>query len=387
MTSPNLLSHARQLLRRIPGATALARRWRQLSASAKPASLRRFPLVAADPPHEHSYRLRGNFYHRDALQNPSQLPRHIPSAANLRPSPPIAAESISVPSLFVIGAARSGTTILKSCLNRSPDILLLAEADFWQNPDVPDYAQWFNHKHDQMGSAPSKGNYLPLPQLPEFGPLGLLERLAKSHRYVGEKLALGPHYYQADWPRTCFDYHAQHFYNGRYVLILRHPVESMWSMSKMFRDRTAARSVLAWIESVILQLDFYSVFPHTRVIFFDRLSTDTLDRLRRWLHVRLPIQGEWLSAERVNTRVEGDALPPVLDPYEPICRRATSVYVTLRDTFCPRRLRLPAIIPPMGILGKMRRELASLAELAHLEIERAESSPAESSAKTARRAA
>ena len=59
--------------------------------------------------------------------------------------------------LFVIGHARSGTTILADVLNTSDDVCCLVEPYFHRSVDVENFAESFNSMHRGFGNPPIKG--------------------------------------------------------------------------------------------------------------------------------------------------------------------------------------------------------------------------------------
>src|SRR5204862_6445007 len=61
--------------------------------------------------------------------------------------------------LFVVGHARSGTSILMQALNTSPDIFLLGEANLYVEGLRIGFPRWFNDMHRQFGNTLGKGSY------------------------------------------------------------------------------------------------------------------------------------------------------------------------------------------------------------------------------------
>src|SRR5271165_5087668 len=63
--------------------------------------------------------------------------------------------------LFVVGAARSGTTALQAALNASHDIFLLGEANFFRENLKSGFRRRYNARHRAFGHPPSKQNDCP----------------------------------------------------------------------------------------------------------------------------------------------------------------------------------------------------------------------------------
>ncbi len=63
--------------------------------------------------------------------------------------------------LFVVGAARSGTTALQTALNASDDVFLLGEANFFRENLKRGFRARYNARHQVFGFPPSKQNDCP----------------------------------------------------------------------------------------------------------------------------------------------------------------------------------------------------------------------------------
>jgi hypothetical protein len=83
--------------------------------------------------------------------------------------------------LFIVGCARSGTTILCDCLNLSPDVFVLNEAHFFFNSVFGDFSSYFNRQRALESRYRAKGTYLPPPLKKERGGLAALARLGREY--------------------------------------------------------------------------------------------------------------------------------------------------------------------------------------------------------------
>ncbi|HEX7376133.1 MAG TPA: hypothetical protein VF278_03425 [Pirellulales bacterium] len=259
-------------------------------------------------------------------------------AAEAAPSPPSPADlerlrAIEGQGLFIFGCARSGTTILMDSLNRSPEVFLLAEPDISFHEHETDFVTYHNAKHVGYANRRMKGNYLPPPILPENGPLDALLRLARDYRHVGEKTAIGPGDYPADWQQMYLDFHAKYFLRGRHIFILRRPVESIWSMTKLFPTWPLARLFRAWLQTTSLVLEAYHLFPHSRVVFFEDLADVMIHRLGQWLETSIPTVPGTFGDNYVRSAVLGNDVPAPLRPFGGLCRAMTGLYRDLRESF------------------------------------------------------
>jgi hypothetical protein len=251
---------------------------------------------------------------------------------------PEALRALEKQGLFILGAARSGTTILTRSLNRAPEILVLEEPDSFLSQGIADFSAYFNRKHVAMGNRCMKGTYLAPPLSPDSGPLATLSRLAGDYRYVGEKSAVGPHDYPPAWQQAYLDFQSKYFFRAHYIYIMRTPVESIWSMHKMFPERPVPLLFEAWLRSLALSLDAYHVFPNSRVVFFDKLGPSTIERLGTWLEMSIPFLPGTFGQRYVQSAVSADEIPEVLRPYTELCHECTDLYRDLRDSFSPDEL-------------------------------------------------
>ncbi|HVX12978.1 MAG TPA: sulfotransferase [Pirellulales bacterium] len=235
--------------------------------------------------------------------------------------------------LFILGAARSGTTILTRSLNRAPEILVLEEPESFLCQGIGDFSTYFNNKHTAMRNRCMKGTYLAPPHSPDSGPLATFSRLGRDYRYVGEKSAIGPHDYPVAWQRQYLDFHARYFFRSHYIYIMRTPVESIWSMHKMFPERPMPMLFEAWLRTLALSLDAYHVFPNSRAVFFDNLGSSTIERLGTWLEMSIPFLPGTFGQRYVQSAVSADQIPEALRPYAKLCQECTDLYRDLRDCF------------------------------------------------------
>jgi hypothetical protein len=241
--------------------------------------------------------------------------------------------------VFVIGCARSGTTALTRALNCSADLLLLEEPNFFQNSYIGEFTEFFNRMHRSWGTPRMKGTYVRPPVEPEAGPLPLLARLTQDYRFVGAKLAFGPHDPDFTWPDAFVEYQARYFFNARRVIIMRTPIESIWSMHKMFADRPIPWLIKTWLCSAITCIDCYRVFPGVRWMFSEDLSAESVARFARTIPVEIEVPPTMLARGYVQSRVDDEELPEPLKPYASWCEGCLFVFRRLRENISSESLR------------------------------------------------
>jgi hypothetical protein len=255
------------------------------------------------------------------------------AAESLRSPDLQALQSLDKQGLFILGCARSGTTILTRSLNRSRDVLVLEEANLYLLHGVTDFVSYFNAHHTAMGNRCLKGTYLPPPLTLEDSPIAALLRLADSYRLVGEKVALSPHESPPNWQQTYLDFQGKYFFHAKYLHILRTPVEAVWSMHKMFPDRPISRLFQTWLESIALSLDAYHVFPNSKVLFFDDLGQQLTERLSSWLELPIPSVPGTFGRQYIYSALSPERIPEPLLPFADLCQECTAIYRDLRESF------------------------------------------------------
>ena len=229
--------------------------------------------------------------------------------------------------LFVIGSARSGTTLVAKVLNLSAEVFLLEEGFFYRDGNNPCFCSLFNQRHVDYGHTKAKGLYVPKFHGRDHTAWELLVYLARYYRYVGEKVAMGP---WIDWDGPLLEFHAAHFFFSRYVLTLRRPEETVWSMWKHYRkDGDPPWHYLrCYLAAFRVVLEFLAVFPHTWVVLHERLSREHLERLAEELGLRVQILPKMVMSpeEQASHLAPGAALPQPLQELHPWLSQAEELH-------------------------------------------------------------
>jgi 2-polyprenyl-3-methyl-5-hydroxy-6-metoxy-1,4-benzoquinol methylase len=246
--------------------------------------------------------------------------------------------------LFVVGNARSGTSILCDCLNTSADVHLLHEAHVFLNHRRRDFVSFFNEQHARFGNHRSKGTYLP-PGPRRRSAMQVWSALARKHRWIGEKIAFGPHPVDPPPQEAFFGFHTRHFPDAWYALIVRRPSETVWSMSKMFPAVAVEDLIVCWLRTAAVTIEVARTFPRTAVLFWDRLDGRALQRLARRLDVRLAVPPGMFDRGHAKSRIEASTLPALLMPFERSLARIEALYSDLRAGFSPVTFGLTTVDP------------------------------------------
>jgi len=153
-----------------------------------------------------------------------------------------AAPNIDTQGLFIVASARSGTTIFQHCLNSCADIYLLGEANLALNFWREDFREWYNQMHRSLGNHRSKSTVALDVGNGGDDPARFLIAQSQRFRYVGEKIAFGPHgmYFETTHQEAMLQFHIRFFYRSTYFFMFRRPYSVYTSMKKLLPDKAYA---------------------------------------------------------------------------------------------------------------------------------------------------
>lgn len=234
--------------------------------------------------------------------------------------------------LFIIGAARSGTTVLQNALNDSPDIFLFGEPRLHADSGDTDFAARYNAMHRCWGNQENKSSYCPPLFKHDASWHHYLARLAETYRYVGAKIVINPELAQEEI-RQLFDFQCRYFYSSHYLFTFRNPLDLLMStrgLAELNGGRIATiAEVLGGYFSVV-QLFFLALrnLPHVHVVFHETVDSDTFERLENWLGVPLPRAGKYYS----NSKVRHYQLDTIPETHRPLVADAMSLYENFKQT-------------------------------------------------------
>jgi hypothetical protein len=205
--------------------------------------------------------------------------------------------------LFVIGAARSGTTVLQNALNHSPDIFLLGEPELHFDLGEPGFAAHYNAMHRGWSNQETKSSFLP-PVTAEDGPLEThLARLGELYRWVGSKIVVNARR-DPSWDERMFAYHCRRFFQARYLFTFRDPLAVVGSTRSLQHatgtETDSARALIAnYAEVVELYVRMLRNLPHVRAVFHNDMGAATFAGLGDWLGVSLTGAEAYYDSARV----------------------------------------------------------------------------------------
>jgi hypothetical protein len=245
---------------------------------------------------------------RDLLHRLGRRPAAMQGAATPASfqAPPPAPASQELPShqgLFIIGAARSGTTILQNALNDSPDIFLLGEANLHTDPGTPDFAARFNAMHKFWNNQETKSSFCPPVLAADSYWQDYFRVLARHHALVGAKTVINA-VRPDSWLEKLYAFHSQNFYSSRYIFTFRDPVATIMStrdLQVLLVGRTDGLLAImrGYVDTVSLFVRMVRTLPHVQALCHEDIDRDAFDRLEHWLGVKLPNSHLYYDSDRV----------------------------------------------------------------------------------------
>ncbi|HEY8682549.1 MAG TPA: sulfotransferase, partial [Rhodanobacter sp.] len=204
---------------------------------------------------------------------------------------PAVCRRIATQGLFVIGAARTGTTILQNALNDADGVFLFGEPGFHQDSGSPDFAARYNGMHRAWGNQENKSSHCPGLFETDASWWIYLARLAELYRYVGSKIVINPERATEEC-RQLFDFHCRHFYASHYIFSFRNPLDVLMStrgLAQLNGGRVAThKEVLHGFFSVVqLFVRALRNLPHVYVVFHEAMNADAFAMLGKSLDMPL----------------------------------------------------------------------------------------------------
>jgi hypothetical protein len=207
--------------------------------------------------------------------------------------------------VFIVGAARSGSTVLQNVLNDSSDIFLFGEANFHAEANTPDFAARYNAMHRSWGNQQTKSSYCP-PVLAGDGSWNdYLCQLTTQFRLVGAKTVItsaGTEAAAENW----FAFHCRHFFKSHYIFTFRDPLATLLSTQELQRFTSGQTEPPAWVMRnylavMLLYLRCLRLLPNVQAICHEDMDRAGFDRLEGWLGVQLPQAHSYYDSNRVRS--------------------------------------------------------------------------------------
>lgn len=274
----------------------------------------------------------------------------------VREPDPEPTELLQSKSIFCVGSARSGTTILMHCLNDHPRVHIVGECNSYRHEPGQDFRKVYNRRMAEVGNPRFKGTWLPNLGVEPSDPGRYFAALARSFDLVGEKLAFGPETGLGLHIENFLEWQGRHYLRSVYLCTIREPRACVWSMTKMFPKQDRRHICRTWLLTAALVLDLYRNFPNSYVIFNESFSLDTVARIGRILGVEFDLPRDMISLDHVRTRI-GDDSPEALIDIETELAELEEVYVEMRACFDPATLREDRSRFMIPMFGALRRKM------------------------------
>jgi hypothetical protein len=203
--------------------------------------------------------------------------------------------------VFIIGAARTGTTILQNALNDSDDIFLFGEANFHTDPNTPDFAARYNAMHRDWANQETKSSFCP-PILTGDAPwYDYLRKMAERHRYAGAKIV--PSYSLED-TETLYAFHCRRVFSSRDIFTFRDPLATLRSISELQvytqgHDEGPVRILRYYLMVVQLYIRMLRTLPNVHAFCHEDAGQTGLATLGAWLGVSLATSHLYYEPERI----------------------------------------------------------------------------------------
>jgi hypothetical protein len=256
--------------------------------------------------------------------------------------------------LFVVGHARTGTSILRAALNTSPEIFLLGEANLHLSHNKPSFAAWYREMHEKVfNNTPSKNTSCPDPKDPAGDAWDVLLTLRQNYRLVGDKMAFRSRRLGYDFYGS-YRFLQDYFLGSHIICTLRNPRDVLGSNALMFRPSDLNEYVLSYFECLALQIDLVSTFDHATILVHESISPDTFVHLGEWLDCDLRnAYSSWYEPHYADAR---HTVPVGLQT--DLLEMAESYYYRLRRNFESGPCGRPSMIDLVRIRHDLRADIA-----------------------------
>ena len=221
--------------------------------------------------------------------------------------------AVSEGTVFVLGFARSSTTISTEILNSSTDVFILAEANFYLPHQEHRFRDWYNRMHFGFDNQVSKTTYAPdfVPEV-DHDWLDWLCAAKTIYPFVGDKMAFSAQHFNFVPPCKIQSFFEARFFKSKYVFTIRDPIQTLLSAAKLFgisTDCGVIAEIIAWLRFVQLWADWVRIFGSTITFDADELDHDTIYRLQKFIGTDLSGAEFFIDKRRRTNHLNVNAFP------------------------------------------------------------------------------
>ena len=232
--------------------------------------------------------------------------------------------------LFIIGAARTGTTILQNALNDSDHVFLLGEPALHHDAGGADFAARYNAMHRAWHNQENKSSHCPGFFEGDASWYAYLLHLAGLYRRVGAKLIILPERTEAE-AALVFDFYCRYFYRSHYVFTFRNPLDmliSFRSLASWIGWESASHVTVLRCFYIVIQLYLRMLrnLPHVSAVFHECVDVDTF----RALGLSLDVDLKGAAAYYDDHKVHHHSLTELPETWHEAFQQAMAVYEDLR---------------------------------------------------------
>ena len=193
--------------------------------------------------------------------------------------------------IFLLGFARSSTSITAQILNSSKRIFLLGEANLYLPHPEKRFRDWYNEMHLKVNNQVSKTTYAPdlVPEV-DHDWLDWLSAASKVYPLVGDKMAFSAIQFSMVDPSKIRSFFESRFILSKYVFTIREPTQTLLSTAKLFAimdDGGIIKEIIAWLRFIQMWADWVRIFPNTLTFIAEELGKNTLNGLQDFLEIDL----------------------------------------------------------------------------------------------------
>jgi hypothetical protein len=247
---------------------------------------------------------------------------------------PVIAENtraLDTQGLFVLGAARSGTTVLQNALNDSRDIFLFGEPAFHDDPGSADFAARYNSRHRAWGNQETKSSFCPAFFDGDASWCDYVRHLATLYRYVGSKIVINPDKAQETCQRV-FDFHCRYFYRAHYIFTFRNPINVLMSTRGLaelsgYAPESYEKVLSSFVQVMALYIRMLRNLPSVHAVFHENAD----ETLFRDLGLKLRVDLAHAASYYDSKRVRHYSLDDIPEPSRESATTVVELYENLRQ--------------------------------------------------------
>ena len=184
--------------------------------------------------------------------------------------------------IFIVGHARTGTSILLEALNSSRDIFMFGEATVYLSSGNPKFQSWYNQMHNTLGNPRRKGLYCPERLSHSATVLYYVKAMSKYYKLVGDKIAFRDKSLGYDHD-LFIAFQTRHFLDSKDICTMRHPAATLESNSVLFGVSDLSIYVRSYVKTLATIIEITQIMLYANVLIFEYINANTFIELSHFL--------------------------------------------------------------------------------------------------------